>query len=249
MAEMKEDQSSKKFDRYIASIFKSESFLATVATMRERYDIPKGGFNMDEYESYEEVESKWSGFDNLEISQGLFDDVTELSEKYELHFIEGFQILYRYIFIGEIDYEKIFMGFNHCAINDSKEEIQDIFDDIKNKRIEHSISTLGSRTYPISISISPYATQRDVLDFVSKNFKSHIEPIQEKYKIPNSKKSVRTRTERKDPVSKKDLYDLVYKNRDLDWRAINDKVYEKYGELLDYNAINQIIQTETKRRT
>lgn len=114
-------------------------------------------------------------------------------------------------------------------------EIVDIFDPIYPKGYDER--------YPIAIRISPYASLRDIQEFVNKQF-FLLEHLMNKYKDPNSKigklkgknKGIQERN------------DLIWKNRKLPTREIFKIIYDRFDESLDLSYINKIIILENKKR-
>lgn len=93
--------------------------------------------------------------------------------------------------------------------------------------------------FPIHIGISPQATKRDVLDFVSKRWKSirnMLDLYLENPKIVRSK-----------PKSERN--EFIWKNRNLSARKVADLVNKKYPEEnLTYSDINSVLYYLRKRR-
>lgn len=93
--------------------------------------------------------------------------------------------------------------------------------------------------FPIHIGISPLATKRDVLDFISKRWdyiRYMLDTYLEKPKIIRSK-----------PKSKRD--ELIWKNRNLSASKIADLIDKEFPEEnLTYSDINSILYYLRKRR-
>jgi hypothetical protein len=98
--------------------------------------------------------------------------------------------------------------------------------------------------YPISILISPYASQRDVIDFIKKTHVTHIRPLQEKYQKPDVKIGKVRKRNNKVLVRNK----FIYENRNLSKRKIAHLVADNFDEVLDYTYIAKIISDEDNKR-
>lgn len=93
--------------------------------------------------------------------------------------------------------------------------------------------------FPIHIGISPQATKRDVLDFISKRW-DHIRYMLDTYL--EKPKIIRVK-----PKSKRD--EFIWKNRNLPSSKIAELVNEKYPDsVLTYSDINSILYYLRKRK-
>ena len=97
--------------------------------------------------------------------------------------------------------------------------------------------------FPVRVDISPYASKRDILDFIRKNY-DRIKEIQDKHKIKVIK--IGKIRSRKPHIQKRN--DFIYKHRHLPRREIMRLVSKKFNEVLDYGHIGKIISLEKKRR-
>lgn len=94
--------------------------------------------------------------------------------------------------------------------------------------------------FPIHMAISPYATKRDVLDFVSKRW-DYIRYMLDLY-VGEKPKSIRIK-----PKAQRDSF--IWENRDLPAKIIADKINELYpDENLTYSDINSILYYLRKRK-
>lgn len=100
--------------------------------------------------------------------------------------------------------------------------------------------------YPVVLRISPYATKRDLYDFINKVYKSEIKPIQEKY----MKIGVRIgKSKKKNPfVEERDNF--IYENIHLSNKEIMGLLMKKYGidRAIDYAYIGKIKLIQKKKR-
>lgn len=119
--------------------------------------------------------------------------------------------------------------------------------DLKTKldSLGRKITNNDIATYPVAILISPYAGERDILDFVKKLYKIEIEPIQKKYRKADSligkfRKRNRTKTMRNQ---------FIYENRNLPYKKLVPLVSKNFpGHQVDEGSVGKIISLETKRR-
>ena len=96
--------------------------------------------------------------------------------------------------------------------------------------------------YPLAIKISPYASERVIRDFITKEFKTSIHPLQLKYSNPKIKLG---KLRAKDPaVTKRNQ--LIWSLRDLPRIEIRRAVRKQTGEFLDEGTVNKIISNMRK---
>jgi len=101
---------------------------------------------------------------------------------------------------------------------------------------EHFEST--SKSHPIALYINPEASQRQIEEFISKNW-SFIEAHQKDVKSNFAGLRKRSNLKRDD---------FIYENRKLPRKEIVTLVAEKFNEFLDVGHIGKIISLEKKRR-
>ena len=90
--------------------------------------------------------------------------------------------------------------------------------------------------FPIAICIHPYASQRDVLDFVKKNFKDVIDKGLEKHRNPE----VTIGKKRKKNQRVKERNEFICKNSDLDAGKLWSMIKNEFGDDLDFGTIYKI---------
>ncbi|MEI6479608.1 MAG: hypothetical protein WCO21_02130 [bacterium] len=98
--------------------------------------------------------------------------------------------------------------------------------------------------HPIAITISPYASLRDILDFLKRTYKTHIEPLQNEYK--NAEIKLGKMRKRNASVHARNQF--IYENKHLASKKLMALINDEFGELLDYTYINKIISDEEKKR-
>lgn len=145
---LKSTTGHKKLLKYIKEIIKEESFNKRVQKIREKHNI--------KLETKPEASS--SGF-------SLEDDIFKLLAEYDLEF-ECFHFMMAYItkdkFIEEYIGDMLFT--------------EDILD-TKNLLKKKGGSEIG-RLFPVVVRVSPYASKKDIVDYIEKLYHYSIEPIQ-----------------------------------------------------------------------
>lgn len=99
-------------------------------------------------------------------------------------------------------------------------------------------------TKPIAICIHPYMSERDVIDFVKKTYKSSIEPMQKKYR----NEDIKLKDVRKKSKTKQSRNEFIYDNRDLPIKELSRLVNKTFSKTFDYTYIQTIIRQEIEKR-
>lgn len=98
--------------------------------------------------------------------------------------------------------------------------------------------------YPVLIGISPYASKKDVLDFIEKKFTGHIAPKLKEYK----KEGVKIGGVRSRAMSKRDNF--IFEHRRLPYSEFCILYKENFDvkEVPGYDYIGKIVRKEKKER-
>jgi len=251
-------QGFKKIKNYFLEVVRSETFQMAVSYIRNMYYIPKDGFpspykdgSPDLFEPLE-CSKEWI-FINDKKEIGFFEaDIETLRRRFALYPYSVWHFVIRnYVFYNKLpDLDKnLEEGCDLCEISDIEAEKKTLAEYQKSKKYKNFadafVEHLAERDklFPVRINVSPYASKRDILDFVRKNY-NYIKEIQDRHKIKMIKiGKVRSRN----PYIQQ-RNDFIYKHRHLPRRAIMRLVSEKFNEVLDYGHISKIISLEKKRR-
>lgn len=215
----------KKILNYIEESFKRGG----INRIRKRYGIPEDGFkNEEEYKKWEE-----------ETPKGVFLNIGKemdwLFEKINIFNFEGQLLLREYFYFNSFESPDLHC-VNLCLLSD-----------VYTEKIEpYGKETVegDDKMFPIYIRISPYASQRDIIDFVKKVYNIGIKPIQDSYKEQNV---LLGKIKSRNPFIK-ERNEFIYKNRNLPRRKIKELVEKKFKIGLDYEYIGKIISDENKTR-
>jgi hypothetical protein len=226
-------QGNKKMKNYINEIFSSSSFQEFTKDIRKKYYIPKNGFKSSQ-ENDCVPPRVWSTKVSPEQKKEFDEEIIKISKKYNIHFIDGINIFEDYLFFNNTEYAHINMhGLGMC-----------LTDDIVLRKEEPYLQKMEEEDdfqYPIAIRISPYASLRDILDFVKRAYKHDISRLQKKYK----KDKVRIGKIRKKNSFIEERNNFIYENKDLPRKKIMSLLYRKYknkeGFDIDEANISKII--------
>ena len=217
-----------------------KDFISEVMTIRKELNIPETG--------YRDVllgKSKYSGNEFIkwppEVKSGLLRDrAAGLAEKY------GLDISW----IDVIENVIVYSNLNISAEHGSMIHVEEILSALTGQytgHIEDDTDILKSMAeqFPIAILLSPYVSERDIIDYVKKMYKVEIEPRLKNYRKRNIKLGVvRKKSER---VRRRN--EFIWTNRNLPIKKLMSKLSDELNEVLDYTYVQKIIATEAKKRS
>ncbi|MDD5341802.1 MAG: hypothetical protein PHI73_00475 [Patescibacteria group bacterium] len=232
MKKLASSQGRQKLWNYFLSIIKSTKFQKTIADLRKKYDIPKDGFGPSS-EGFILPPRQWEYEDPR--NRKIRNDAEGLCKEYGLYFIDWQDVIEFVIYYNKL-YKPEEIGGDLCMVSDFREEAKEPF--------TKWIQAADDYSFPVAIRVSPYASERDIIDFIKKSYYLFIKPIQDSYKESGSK--IGKLKKRKKSIQ--DRNDFIYNNRELPRREIGKLVSKKFNELLDYGLIGKIISIEKERR-
>ncbi len=227
----------KKFLRYFEELVKTQPFQKEIFCIRKKYGVPTNGFK-----SSKKVDLPENWVFRFSKRRREFEiEIKKLCQKNHLHYMDSIILLKPYILYNELDLENIIYErgvFNLLHISDLAEESKE--------PSSRSFQESDNMAYPIAVRISPYASLRDILDFIKKVYKNSILPLQNHYKI----EGVRIGKSKKKKAFIQERNKIIYQNRHLPSKTIMEILYKKYGFNfeIDQGYIGKIISIEKKRR-
>ncbi len=221
--------SNKKIWNYFISIVKDPSFQRSINAIR-KYSLKEDGTVKD----YKKLCSNINNF----CRNWALDETSWRThiENYIIHnelpsSSENFDsccIVFDRIEVGEDEYS-----------NGYTEDDDDYFNYVEPVELEP-----WSYSHPVILRINPYASQREIIDYIKKFYNLSIKPIQDYYKIDNIKLGS---VKKKDP-KKQERNNFIYENKDLPRAEIASLVGKKFKEYLDVGHVGKIISLEKKKR-
>ncbi len=178
-----------------------------------------------------------------------------LCRRFGLDELMWIDTLERYIIENKIPKEN---SSTSCIVLDRLENGEDEYPDGYYKENEIGIDTdipnepkeleSWSYSHPVIIRVSPYASQREIIDYVKKFYVQYIKPIQERYKDND----VNLGKIRKKKTFITERNDFIWENRNLGPKKIMKLLGDKYGwddrnKIIDYAHISKIISLRKKR--
>lgn len=227
-------QGRAKLWNYFLDITKTERFKKKVKSLRERYKIPPDGFDLSRGQIY--PPEQWA-HRHTDIERNYRDEVHEMCKEYKLHFLYWSDCINSIVFYNELEQILGDGEYDICMFADLQNEHDEPF----SKDIQDEDNAL----FPIAIRISPFASQRDIVDFVVKN-SAKITHWQKMY-IEKMKATKIGKVKKKKPLVQ-ERNEFIYQNRHLPRAEIMSKTMEKFSESPDAGYIGKIISLEKKRR-
>ena len=205
---------------YFLEISRTEKFSKSIRSLRKKYKIPPEGFSKIDHNDF----LRWSEKHNETFSKKIFNDVYKLCE--------GF-------FLPKEWWKAVMEALFHDS-----EDITDLgFGSVPGLCIVSTKEGKRNKSYPVSLEISPYASKRDIINFIEITYSNEIEPKQKRYRKEASRigkvKSKNIDTQRRN--------DFIYKNRHLSLVEIR-KLLAKKKIFMDDGHIAKIRSLEEKRR-
>lgn len=225
----KEANRKKGFNNFL-EIVKKDWFRDEIARIRQKYDLPlmDGGLAMSFSKPSDIAES--DKYDSKVYAK----EIESICDKADLNPVEYAHIMTMYLMTGKTaDLEEYFKeNVRCCCVEDTKESLSCL--DLTAEYEENA--------FPISLKISPYASQRDIITYIQDCYTDTIKPLQEKYQ---NQKNLTGRVRSKDVDTQK-RNDFIYDHRELSLMEIVELTVKEYD--LDQAEIAKIISYETKRR-
>lgn len=209
----------KKLWNYFLEVIKKEYFQNKIKSLREQYQIPSEGFKHGD--SYEFPPEEWKLKEKKSGYRDLQKELEELCNRYDLSHPEWREVIEHYLFYNEFCLAYSPNSYNLCEISV-----------IENNPL-----------YPVAIKISPYATTRDITNYVTK-MRLVIGKLQKQYQ----KQRTRIGKARSKQPSVEERNEFIYQNRRLPRRKIKELISNRFKTDLDYEYIGKIISEENKKR-
>jgi hypothetical protein len=175
----------------------------------------------------------------------LDKEISKLCEKLNLFSYCWIETVWNIIFFNYYSSEEHILNrdYDLCCLGDIFSQKKNIYESSVENEVQDDFVDRLDKEYPVVLRISPSASIKEIVDYLSKN-KKHLVRIQNSYnkkRIPN--------------VREKDkniqlINDFIYEQRSLPRKQIMQMLYERFGTKLnvDYGNIGKVISLETKKR-
>ncbi len=229
---------TKRLKAFWDYVLELDGFSDHIEQVRERYKIPKNGYKANSDDLFAvspPIPKKWNGDESL-----LCNLVNEMQGLAMIHYLGPLanwkDALLWLVFYGLVPISDE-MGL--CAIEDIGFSRRN-----RGEKNAHQRAQFTDRSHPVAIRISPYASERDIIDFVKYHYKRHVEPIQRQHRTKQSKiMQVRSKSD-----TRKAIVDYIYENRSKTANKLLSDISEKWGRIYSMERIDKIRHRERKRR-
>lgn len=238
-------QAQEKMYSYLVSLTSDQRFLEGIAEIRSRYGLPNNGFETDLEDKFEFINSLPKKQECNGNETEFQKDVYDLAENFNVStaWLTNIQdyVLYNDFFFTKVS--PLVEIVDVLGLVDEIAEIDaDFYEEDEDAVVRRVLNNLTS-SYPLAIFISPHATGRDIIDFVKKQYKENIEPLQRKHQTDNT--LIGKVRKRKANVQERDLF--ICRNKEMPLGKLTQEVNKKFGSKLDYTYVNKIISKKCPR--
>ncbi|MEI6396592.1 MAG: hypothetical protein WCO48_00750 [Candidatus Taylorbacteria bacterium] len=227
-----------KIWNYMERLTDTEKFQKWVRRMRLKYNLPINGIRKTVY-GYTHKREKFVSFPERLNKTSFSRDVENYSKKLGLT-LEWSLVVENYIVYNNIKMDStsgsMFYVYDLCHIlTNSKPRMfkKELIEFLKDETIIH----------PIAILLSPYSSERDLIDYIKKIYKSQIKPMLESYNSPWIMLGKIRRQQHKFKAREK----FIWKNRHVPIKELIELVGNKFGEVMDYTYIHKIIRDKRRK--
>lgn len=246
-------QSTKKVLKVLEDFMYSPLFITEILKLRKKYNIPEKGFShgysYDENISLTEEPflflpaeiKKDSKISKKNLAKNIRSDINDLlKDTIEPVTVFTASVIAYYLFFNEISFD-----FNEKIINFyNKYGLQEVIDFDWAEEAQGSPKELFKEK-PVAILLHPETTQRDLLDFIKKNFNKDIKPLLEGHKTKGLYKNIKLKE--KDKLKK--VKKLIAQNPNSTANQIHKKrnIDDNDEYKLDIQNIHRIKNNTNKK--
>jgi hypothetical protein len=231
MHEYADSKIEAKTRTYLRQLLTTQKFKTVVKSIRERHSVPASGFDIRIFDELV-VAEVFPRIPSAVVDVKEFSDsINRLLLRYGFSkaWFTFFSDLILFDWIGDVANLRQILLMNLGGTNRNRARDIEALD-------EHLLSN------PIVVLIPPFASQRDINDFISLNWEQ-IEKIQNQY---GKKDAEITKMRRKS--SRVELRNqFIYENRELPKRELMKKVTDQFGDVLDYSYLGKIIASQVRK--
>ena len=238
-------QGYKKLWAYFNEILKKDDVQKIIRELRAKFKIPQEGLRKcaEGKDYFTTPPETWESYPNKEKA---YDEIKEewkkICKKYHLHYMDWYEILDHYLYYNEIHQIYHSNSYGLCLVEDIVFEKKERELEKQEETYTGSFEESDDMAYPIAIRISPYASQRDIIDYVKKMYPT-IKEHQESY----IDKSVKIGKVKRKDEKIQERNDFIYENRGKSIKQIRQLLAAK-KIFLDDGHISKIISLEKQRR-
>ena len=228
----------RKLKKYLAALVHDPAFIKAVREIRAKHKIS---------DDLTEMEGQIV-LDGLEENVDFVGDCLRALNFFGLLDMRYVPAFARHVVFGRTLIQPDFLMSTLIQVVDVRSEYDDMEKQTNKvvKELARELENIRRITYPISIHFSPYVSERDLLNFISKVYTSSIEPLQAKYRkdhVKIGKYGARS-------VAVRERNNFIFEHKHHPARKIMQLLAQRYGweQVLDQSYIAKIIRDEERRR-
>lgn len=238
---------------YFQEVIRRNGFKRAVLELRNKFRIPPNGFESKIVKGTETIVKIKYRNRTEEIT--YFIDYTIPDDKWRLTNTEWQELeteLHKLSLDLGFPYYywaptlRVFLFFSIVQEPDEgRAELAIVVNPLTHSSIEDIFLDADIASYPITIHINPYASERDLVDFIKKKYLSEIKPTQEIFRKENIKiGKVRAKNQL---IQQRN--DFIYQNRHLARKNLINLVNSKFPHnSIDQGGVGKIISREKGKR-
>lgn len=241
-------QAQWKMYNYLCSLNGNENFNNKIKEIRRVFSLPENGFDKDLKDEFTFINKLPAYIDEQGEKVDFQKEVYDLATGFDLT-IPWLGAITSYILYDDFFFSKILpyiqtIDISEVLTEQEKANSEPMLDeDEDGDEIVVNLIENITEGFPVGIFISPYATGKDIVDYVKKQYKKEIEPAQLKHREKGIKiGKIRGRNQ---TIQERDLF--ICKHKKLPKSELVTRVREEYGDILDYTYINKIIKKKCKK--
>ncbi len=223
---------------YFLAITESGEFNKKIKKIRVAHGIPKDGYSHPDKGEWTHPPFEWKAQkdrDRLPARSRVQQDLNSLCVEYSLLPRDWTSLMEDYLFYDHVLFSAEPHARNLCFMSDAVTGTD---------LLGHKIDQTHRQAYPLLIHISPYASERDILDFIRKTFNPEMARILTQYK----KSDVKIGKYRKRNQTVRERNQLLKENSSGSNKRLAKTVGEKFPEKpLKVSSISKTIAREKKR--
>lgn len=191
----------------------------------------------DEIDRLSLLEKKHSSSHSIEDFELYFNEITSVCEYFQLPSVFWTFAVHNFVISGKWSIDDGYIT-DVCYLTDFNDVEEKVISSVSsNEFFINYLKDFYKKEFPVFIAVSPYATCKDITDFVESNYTNHILPSLKSYRkkdvvIGKFKKKNET-------LEARDKY--IVENRNISAKKMMSLVKEKFGgKVLSYDYISKI---------
>jgi len=233
-------QSRTKIYLYLVSLSCDPDFVEEIKKIRKEYNLPPNGYEKNITDEFEFINSIPPYIKQNEDEVYFQQAIYHLSCRYKLA-LPWIEQITKYVLYDDFFFSEttpLVETIPTVEMIDNEEEDLDLDIDYRQRALKNIYEG-----FPVAIFISPYATGKDIIDYIKKRYKKEIEPIQLKHREPGVK--IGKIRKRNQEIQNRDNF--ICKHRDLPAGELVTRVNREFGIIMDYTYLNKIIRKKCKK--